>query len=812
MKLRQHYRRSDRTDEQAAIYMTPTHDHSFGAQLRRLRQAAGLTQEQLADRAGLTVKGVSALERGERQYPYPHTVQALVTALDLTGDVRAALIAAVPQRTGTPAVAPPPHERKDVAPAPPALQAELLGRERDVAAVQEMLASGSVRLVTLTGPGGVGKTRLATELAHRVRDKFADGVVLVALAPLRDAALVLPTIAQTLGLRETSMETLRDALLGYLRERRMLLVLDNFEHVLEAVPEIAELLTACAGLVILATSRAPLRIFAEHEYPVGPLALPELSRIPAVDEVAAVASVQLFARRAQQVAPAFELSRTNAAAVAAICRRLDGLPLALELAAARVRLLSPTELLKRLDRALPILVGGARDLPERQQTMRRAIEWSYDLLDPDEQALFRQLSVFAGGWTLEAAEAVNAGNLVSAEDLLDSLADLVEQSLVVAEASADGDMRYRMLEPVRQYARERLEQSGELEAISRAHVTIFLALAEAAMPEIEGHDQVAWLDRLELENDNLRAAIGWSLESGDLHTVARFGYALRMYWVMRVRHSEGRLWLEQAVARDGDLPAIPRGKARYALAICIYGSRDVAHLLAVSEESLALFQQAGDVHYQALAAAMVAFAATQLDDLERAEAIFHAGLEVLRAAGDTWAAAHLLNHLTAIALKRRQYAEATRWAEEALACALQTGDGLGRYVALYLLAQTAEAKGDTGEAARFFAEALRGAAEVMDRANASYGIRGLGRLAADRGDLHHAAVLLAAASALLESVGAPIYAYAVDQPLHERAVESVGARLGEPAWTSAWERGRAMTLQEAVAEALGDGTGGPANP
>jgi predicted ATPase/DNA-binding XRE family transcriptional regulator len=494
-------------------------DVPFGTRLRRLRETAGLTQEELAEMADLSAKGISDLERGERRRPYPHTVRSLADALTLSEDERASLLAAVPERGrgGSPALAVAPEPSLPDPPTP------LVGRERDVEEISAFLHRQDVRLLTLTGTGGVGKTRLALEAARDAADLFPDGVTFVALAPLNKAELVVPTVIRSLGLREAKNQTPREVLRTHLRGKRLLLVLDNFEHVAEAALEVFGLIEVCPNLSVLVTSRAPLRVRGEQEYPVEPLALPASTRSPKVEEVSDSASGRLFVERAREATHTFELTVENAGAVASICWRLAGLPLALELAAAKARFLDPATMLSRLDQALA--TGWARDLPERQRTMRASLDWSYNLLDGPQQELFGRLSVFSGGFTLEAAEVVGAAGQVRSGDVLDLLGSLVEQSLVVG-SSTDGGLRYGMLEPVRQYALERLEESGEAGEARRRHAQFFLALAERAEPEIKGHNQVEWLDKLEVEYDNLSAAIGRSLEADDVTAAARFGWAL----------------------------------------------------------------------------------------------------------------------------------------------------------------------------------------------------------------------------------------------------------------------------------------------
>ena len=778
----------------------------FGALLRRQREAAGLTQEELASKAGLSARAISVLERGERKRPYPHTVRSIADALGLSEGERASLIAALPARGATA------DPTSPAAPGlPPAPHTALVGRERDLEGVATFLDRPDVRLLTLTGTGGVGKTRLALEAARASLAEaglFPDGVAFIALAPLGDAGLVLPTVARSLGLREMGGFSPRDALHAYLREKRFLLVLDNFEHVLEAAPEIGGLVESCQGLMVLVTSRAPLRVRGEQEYPVGPLALPASTGSPAAEEVAASSSGRLFLERAKATAPAFEVTDENAPMVAAICWRLSGLPLALELAAAKTRFLDASALLSRLDRALAT-GSGARDLPERQRTMRSTLDWSYGLLREPERELFRRLSVFAGGFELEAAEEVCATGAVEAGEVLALLGSLVEQSLVVAEASPEGGTRYRMLEPIRQYALEQLRQSGEEEEARRRHVAFYLALAEEAEPRIKGRDQVEWLDRLEAENDNLRAAVSWSLEAGEAQIAARLGWALAMYWVTRARQSEGRLLMEQTLTSE--LPARMRARAIWALGACIYGSGNGERLIALCEEAVALSREAGDARTEAYSLGMIGFAAVELGDLGLAARMLENALGMDRERGDAWGAAHVLIHMAVVARRRDDHPLATRYAEEALALARQTGDRFAAEGALQLLAQMAWASDERERAAGRWREALGTAFEVGTTVDSAYCMQGLAAVAAARGEARRAARLLGVAEALLEAAGLVLHAYARSE-LHERAASSARERLDELAWTAARNEGRVMSFEEAVAYALGGEEALPAAP
>jgi predicted ATPase/DNA-binding XRE family transcriptional regulator len=809
------------------------HEAPFGAELKRLRDAAGLTQEELASRAGLTAKAVSALERGVRRRPYPHTVRSLADALNLTDAERASLQAAVPGR-GENALAPASGAPPAVLPAP---ATALVGRDRDVEAVVGLIGGPETRLLTLTGPGGVGKTRLATEAARALlaAGSFPDGAFFVALAPLADASLVLPTIARSVPeAGETESLSPSASLRAYLRDKRLLLVLDNFERLLEAAPEVAALMEACPGLAVLATSRAPLRVRGEREYPVAPLGVPDPTGAPRLEDVVGAPAVELFVRRARQASPGFEPSEANAAAVAAICWRLEGLPLAIELAATRVRFLGPTALLSRLDRALE--ASGARDLPERQRTMRATLDWSHDLLSEPEKNLFARLSVFAGGFDLEAAETVGEDRGSDAEDVLVLLGRLVEQSLVLAEPGKEGGgLRYRMLEPVRQYARERLGEGGEEYETRRRHAAYYLSLAERARPKLQGREEGEWLDRLEAENDNLRAAIGWSLGRGDAQMALRLGAALWYFWYKRGHLSEGRRWLEEALAKShsstparaealNGAGALARNQADYEqaqgwleeslllkrelgdkkgtaevlinLGTVAFDRGDYPRSTALESESLSLWRELGDRWGIALALNNLGITTRAQGDLAEAASLHEESLDLFRALEDTGGIALVLSNLGKVAEEEDEYARAATFYRESLDLYRELGEKRGIALLTGRLGGISRVQADYARAAALYDESLLLHMELGDRLGISQDLEGIAAMRAARGLAGSAARLWAAAEALREEIGAPLKD--TERARYEPLVAKARGALGEEAFARAWAEGRKLTPERAL--------------
>src|SRR2546421_854816 len=450
----------------------------------------------------------------------------------------------------------------------------LIGREREVAVVCALLGHPNVRLLVLTGPGGVGKTRLSLQIATDLVDVFPDGVHVVPLAPISDADLVLPTIARVLGLGESADLPVIERLQDYLQDRHLLLVLDNFEQAITAAPLLAELLQSCPYLKVLVTSREALRIRGTYEFPVPPLALPDLKHLPDSETLSHYASIALFTQLALAIKPDFALTEASARAIAEICIRLDGLPLAIELAAARIKLLPPEALLARLGRRLQVLSSGDRDLPVRQQTLRNTIKWSYDLLDAGEQRLFRRLAVFVGGCTLDAAEAFYAlpGNVTTY--VLDDVGRLIDKSLLYQAEQGSNEPRLHMLETIREYGLECLDACGEAEMTRRAHAAYYLALAEEAELQTAGPQQVMWLERLEREHANLRAALRWLRDAGEPEQALRLGGALWWFWSVHGHLSEGCGWLESMLTAGKEVSDAVQAKALYGNGVLAYAYDD----------------------------------------------------------------------------------------------------------------------------------------------------------------------------------------------------------------------------------------------
>ena len=735
-----------------------------------------------------------------------------------------------------------------VHPAPlPVTRGHLIDREREVALVRELLLREDVGLVTLTGPGGVGKTRVAVQAATEIASQFADGAAFVSLASLNDPEPVVQTIARALQVSEAPGQEIGERLLAYLRERQILLVLDNVEQLVSAAPLATQALESAPRLKLLVTSREPLRLTTEHVVPLQPLALPDPEDLPDLDTLARVPSVTLLLERVRAANPGFALTADNAAAVVEICRRLDGLPLALELAAARLSLLTPQALLARMQQRLPVLTQGARDLPQRQQTLRNTLDWSYDLLDEREQRLFRRLAVFAGSFPLEAVEAICTDEQDGEHDTVELVTQLLEKSLIQPADPMGAEPHFRMLETIREYALERLSASEEEQAVRRRHADFYLRLAETAEPHLSCPERDAWLERLEGTHNNLRAALAWSSgEHGEAQFGLRLAGALSWYWYMRGYLHEGRTFLEALLARSKqtDSGAV-RGKALFGASMLAWAQGDVGVAARQAEESVALFRTLGDRYW--LGTSLTILGCIQLSQgmPEAARASLLESVSLLHEQDLPVSEAWVVYLLGRVAFASQDVTEAKARYQRSLAIFRREGDRLGEAVVLDALVVAAATQGDAAgvqsllaqgvplmraagarrdltqtlftagsvrlkqgdlqQAHSLFTEGLRQWESMGDRENATEirrALVGLAEVATAQGQAERAGRLFGAAR-VLSPQPANFFSEASSIDLDQDIAEARG-HLDQAAFAAGCAAGQAMTQEQAISYALQD--------
>jgi predicted ATPase/class 3 adenylate cyclase len=694
----------------------------------------------------------------------------------------------------------PPVKSLDVLPNNlPAQFTSFIGREREKAEVRRLLST--TRFLTLTGSGGAGKTRLALQVAAEALEEFPDGVWLVELAALSDPSLVPNAVASALGVPEQPSRVLTETLADFLRGKSVLVILDNCEHLVAACAYLTTaLLRTCPNLRILATSREALGVTGETTWRVPSLSVPDPQRLPSLERFIQYEAVRLFIDRAVASEPQFAVTSNNAPAVAQVCYRLDGIPLAIELAAARIKVLAVEQIAARLDDRFRLLTGGSRTVLPRHQTLRAAMDWSYEMLLPKERAVLRRLSVFAGGCTLEAAEAVCSGDGVDASDVLDLLTQLVDKSLVVMETRGE-EARYRLLETVRQYGRDRLLASGEAPEVRTRHRAWYLDLAERAEARIHGPEQTVWLNRLEVEHDNLRAALGWSsTEEEDAETRLRLAAVLYRFWDWHTHWGEGRKWLETVLAGSRHIKSTVQVKALYGEGVLANRQGDYGRAMVLFEESLALARELGDQTGIARALLGRGYATMYQGDFDAATALYEESLELFRKLDDKWWSAVTLGMMGRVTRRKEGYTKAVAWCEESLAMFRTLGGKRWIAHALHLTGHAVRLHGDLERAAGLYAESLALFGEVGDKWVATECIEGLAIIASAQRNSERAARLFGAAESARETFGITMPRPEAGDWEHFWA--AIRERPEGSAFAAAWAEGRGMMLEQAIEYAL----------
>jgi predicted ATPase/DNA-binding CsgD family transcriptional regulator len=681
----------------------------------------------------------------------------------------------------------------------PAPLTSFVGRERELAEINRLLVG--TRLLTLTGVGGFGKTRLALQVGREILGEYADGVWLVDIASLSDPDLVPQAVASGLGVPEQPGRPVAESLVRYLRPRAVLLLLDNCEHLVSGCAVLVDaLLRGCPALRILATSREGLRIAGELTYPVPSLSVPDPNDRLSVDSMMQYEAVRLFAERASFHQPGFSVTHENVAAVCQVCHRLDGMPLAIELAAARVKALTVEQIASRLDDRFRLLTGGSRAAHPRHQTLRAVMDWSYDLLSEQERALWRRVSVFAGGWTVGAAESICPGDGVEAADIFDLLMGLVDKSLVLMDAHA-GEARYRLLETVRQYGRDRLWDSRESVDVQDRHLDWYLRLAEQADVELRGPGQGACLERLETERDNLRQALEWSRTRGSgADAEVRLAGALGWFWFIRGHWSEGRAWLEGVMTGRSEVPSSGMARVLLGAATLARFQGDYKQARALCEEGLIVSRRLADK--ESLAWFLIGLGAVELreGDYAKAASLFEESLISSRDLGDKWLISTALADLGVVARIQGDLERAESLLRESLALSREVGDTWRVALSLHGLGKVAFRRGDYMGAAGFYTQSLVLSKQVENRWIADDCLEGLAAVACAQGQHGRASRLLGAADALREMLG--YHPLASEQADHDRCVAAARAGLRENAFAAAWAEGRTMTLEQTIEDTL----------